>query len=169
MTPLATLSSRSEVVLKAPIRAPSVVSRACFGLARCRIGRLRRSCGVALGRLWRGVMRGRGGSRVRRTPHRGRCRRVRVAGGRVVRERPRPSGVALEVHLASQRLMIAVVGGTRPNVFAERFSRERSGLRAEPVVEAAGAICSAGRCTSWLRATRASRCTSTTEWRSWPS
>jgi len=41
-------------------------------------------------------------------------------------------------HLASQRLMIVVVSGTRPNVFAERFSRERSGLRAEPVVEAAG-------------------------------
>jgi len=41
-------------------------------------------------------------------------------------------------HLASQRFMIAVVSGTRPNVFAERFSRERSGLRAEPVVEAAG-------------------------------
>jgi uncharacterized cupin superfamily protein len=34
--------------------------------------------------------------------------------------------------------MIAVVSGTRPNVFAERFSRERSGLRAEPVVRAAG-------------------------------
>jgi uncharacterized cupin superfamily protein len=34
--------------------------------------------------------------------------------------------------------MIAVVSGTRPNVFAERFSRERSGLRAEPVVETAG-------------------------------
>lgn len=41
-------------------------------------------------------------------------------------------------HLPSQRLMIAVVSGTRPNVFAERFSRERSGLRAEPVVKAAG-------------------------------
>ena len=27
---------------------------------------------------------------------------------------------------------------TRPNVFAESFSRERSGLRAEPVVKAAG-------------------------------
>jgi hypothetical protein len=34
--------------------------------------------------------------------------------------------------------MIAVVSGARLNVFAERFSRERSGLRAEPVVEAAG-------------------------------
>ena len=34
--------------------------------------------------------------------------------------------------------MIAVVSGTRPNVFADRFSRERSGLRAEPVVKAAG-------------------------------
>src|SRR5271156_1431907 len=34
--------------------------------------------------------------------------------------------------------MIAVVSGTRPNVFAESFSRERSGLRAEPVVRAAG-------------------------------
>jgi uncharacterized cupin superfamily protein len=41
-------------------------------------------------------------------------------------------------HLASQRLMIAVVSGPRPNVFTESFSRERSGLRAEPVVEAAG-------------------------------
>ncbi|MFZ1925479.1 MAG: hypothetical protein WAU42_04975 [Solirubrobacteraceae bacterium] len=30
------------------------------------------------------------------------------------------------------------MSGARPNVFAERFSRERSGLRAEPVVEAAG-------------------------------
>jgi uncharacterized cupin superfamily protein len=30
------------------------------------------------------------------------------------------------------------VSGARPNVFAERFSRERSGLRAEPVVRAAG-------------------------------
>jgi uncharacterized cupin superfamily protein len=34
--------------------------------------------------------------------------------------------------------MIAAVSGTRPNVFAERFSRESSGLRAEPVVKAAG-------------------------------
>ena len=34
--------------------------------------------------------------------------------------------------------MIDVVSGARPNVFAERFSRERSGLRAEPVVRAAG-------------------------------
>jgi hypothetical protein len=34
--------------------------------------------------------------------------------------------------------MVAVMSGTRPNVFAERFSRERSDLRAEPVVEAAG-------------------------------
>ena len=34
--------------------------------------------------------------------------------------------------------MIAVVSGTRPNVFAERFSREHPGLRAEPVVKAAG-------------------------------
>jgi uncharacterized cupin superfamily protein len=34
--------------------------------------------------------------------------------------------------------MIVVVSGTRPNIFAERFSRERSGLRVEPVVEAAG-------------------------------
>jgi uncharacterized cupin superfamily protein len=34
--------------------------------------------------------------------------------------------------------MIAVVSGTRPNVFAERFSRERAGLRAEPVVRTAG-------------------------------
>jgi uncharacterized cupin superfamily protein len=34
--------------------------------------------------------------------------------------------------------MIAVVSGARPNVFAERFSWERSGLRAEPVVKAAG-------------------------------
>jgi uncharacterized cupin superfamily protein len=34
--------------------------------------------------------------------------------------------------------MIAVVSATRPNVFAERFSRERFGLRAEPVVRAAG-------------------------------
>ena len=42
-------------------------------------------------------------------------------------------------YLASRRLMIAVVSGARPNVFAERFSRERCGLRAEPVVEAAGA------------------------------
>jgi uncharacterized cupin superfamily protein len=40
--------------------------------------------------------------------------------------------------MLSQRLMIAVVSNTRPNVFAERFSRERSGLRAEPVVRAAG-------------------------------
>ena len=42
------------------------------------------------------------------------------------------------MHLASQRLMIAPVSSTRPNVFAERFSRERSGLQAEPVVRAAG-------------------------------
>jgi uncharacterized cupin superfamily protein len=34
--------------------------------------------------------------------------------------------------------MIPVVSGTRPNVFADTFSRERSGLRAEPVVKAAG-------------------------------
>ena len=34
--------------------------------------------------------------------------------------------------------MIAAVSGTRPNVFAESFSRERDGLRAEPVVRAAG-------------------------------
>ena len=34
--------------------------------------------------------------------------------------------------------MIAVVSGMRPNVFAERFSRKRSGLRAEPVVKAVG-------------------------------
>ena len=34
--------------------------------------------------------------------------------------------------------MIAAMSGTRPNVFAETFSRENSGLRAEPVVKAAG-------------------------------
>ena len=34
--------------------------------------------------------------------------------------------------------MIAVVSATRPNIFAERFSREHRGLRAEPVVKAAG-------------------------------
>jgi uncharacterized cupin superfamily protein len=34
--------------------------------------------------------------------------------------------------------MIAVVSGRRPNVFADSFSRDRSGLRAEPVVKAAG-------------------------------
>src|SRR5437588_45321 len=34
--------------------------------------------------------------------------------------------------------MIGVMSGTRPNVFAERFSRQRDGLRAEPVVRAAG-------------------------------
>src|SRR6202044_1949922 len=34
--------------------------------------------------------------------------------------------------------MIAVVSATRPNVFTDRFSRERSGLRAERVVAAAG-------------------------------
>ncbi len=39
---------------------------------------------------------------------------------------------------APPHFMIAVVSGTRPNVFAESFSRERSGLRAEPVVRAAG-------------------------------
>jgi uncharacterized cupin superfamily protein len=38
----------------------------------------------------------------------------------------------------ARRRMIAGVSGTRPNVFAERFTRERSGLRAEPVVKAAG-------------------------------
>jgi RHS repeat-associated protein len=47
-------------------------------------------------------------------------------------------GQAVLAPRASQRLMIAVVSGTRPNVFAERFSRQRSGLRAEPVVRAAG-------------------------------
>ncbi len=41
--------------------------------------------------------------------------------------------------------MIAVVSGTRPNVFAERFSRELSGLRAEPVVRAAGSELPRGR------------------------
>jgi Cupin domain len=34
--------------------------------------------------------------------------------------------------------MIGVVSGTRPNVFAERFSTQRHGLRSEPVVRAAG-------------------------------
>src|ERR1700733_15613145 len=34
--------------------------------------------------------------------------------------------------------MIAVVSGARRNVFAESFSRERFGLRSEPVVKAAG-------------------------------
>src|SRR5271155_1135700 len=34
--------------------------------------------------------------------------------------------------------MIAVVSAARPNVFTERFSRKHSGLRAEPVVKAAG-------------------------------
>ena len=34
--------------------------------------------------------------------------------------------------------MIAPVSAARPNVFAEKFSRERSGLRAEQVVKAAG-------------------------------
>lgn len=34
--------------------------------------------------------------------------------------------------------MIAFVSGARPNVFAERFSREHAGLRAESVVKAAG-------------------------------
>ena len=33
-------------------------------------------------------------------------------------------------HLALQRVMIALVSGTRPNVFAERFSRERSVCKA---------------------------------------
>jgi uncharacterized cupin superfamily protein len=34
--------------------------------------------------------------------------------------------------------MIALVSGARPNIFAERFSRERPGLRAESVVKEAG-------------------------------
>jgi len=34
--------------------------------------------------------------------------------------------------------MIGVVSEARPNIFAESFSRERNGLRAEPVVRAAG-------------------------------
>jgi len=34
--------------------------------------------------------------------------------------------------------MIGVVSGARPNVFTERFSREHSGMRAEPVVRPAG-------------------------------
>jgi uncharacterized cupin superfamily protein len=34
--------------------------------------------------------------------------------------------------------MIAVVSGTRPNVFTEKFSRGGPGVRAEPVVKSAG-------------------------------
>jgi uncharacterized cupin superfamily protein len=54
------------------------------------------------------------------------------------RRRGTGAAACLCVAPLSQRFIICVVSGTRPNIFAERFSRERSGLRAESVVEAAG-------------------------------